>query len=385
MSDTIIDEDVFQSFEELSIVRPVQATSAVKRLPGDSWKPVDLRKVLEPGYEPPRPTIGSVDGTDQGLFYSGRINMLFGDSGGGKTWLALYVIGELMLQGRDAVLIDYEDHPSSQVTRLEQIGIPRDTILQHLIYLQPSEKWSKQSEANLAAACKDRDVAIAVLDSTGEALAIDGVQPNADDEIAKWFRGCARFLANEVGAAVVLLDHVVKSKEASRNSDFASGSHRKRAAVNGSAYFLDVVLAPSRDSDGSFKLLTRKCRFGWRKHGSIACEVSMKNKEDFRIDFGVKAVADIQRTASGKPLFTWYMERVSQFLEGTPNSPQSKSKIVQGVKKNQSMTTMAIATLVEEGFATSTDGARGAHMIALIKPYRQNTDKPIDDPAINPF
>jgi hypothetical protein len=237
----------------------------------------------------------------------------------------------------------------------------------------------------LAAACKDRDVAIAVLDSTGEALAIDGVQPNADDEIAKWFRGCARFLANEVGAAVVLLDHVVKSKEASRNSDFASGSHRKRAAVNGSAYFLDVVLAPSRDSDGSFKLLTRKCRFGWRKHGSIACEVSMKNKEDFRIDFGVKAVADIQRTASGKPLFTWYMERVSQFLEGTPNSPQSKSKIVQGVKKNQSMTTMAIATLVEEGFATSTDGARGAHMIALIKPYRQNTDKPIDDPAINPF
>ena len=308
--------------------------------------------------------------------------MLFGDSGGGITWLALFVIGELMKQGRDAILIDYEDHPTSQVHRLEQMGINRDTILQHLIYLQPSEKWSKHSEQNIADACRDRDVAVAVLDSTGEALSVDGVQPNADDEIAKWFRGCARYLADEIGAAVVLLDHVVKSKEASRNSDFASGSHRKRAAINGAAYFLDVIHAPSRDHDGTFKLLTRKCRFGWRKHGSIACEVSMKNKEDFRIDFGVKAVADVQRTASGKPMFTWYMEKVSQFLEENPKNPQSKSKIVQGVKKNQNMTTIAIATLVEEGFATSTEGARGAHLISLVKPYRQvkDVENPTDDP-----
>jgi len=384
MSDTIIDENVFQSFEKLSTVRPVQAPPAVKRLLGDSWKPVDLRKALELGYVVPRPTIGSVDGTDQGLFYPGRINMLFGDSGGGKTWLALAVIGEVMLQGRDAVLIDYEDHPQSQVARLEQIGIPRDTILQHLIYLQPSEKWSERSEANLAAGCKDRDVAIAVLDSTGEALAVDGVQPNADDEIAMWFRGCARFLANEIGAAVVLLDHVVKSKEASRNSDFASGSHRKRAAVNGSAYFLDVVLAPSRDSDGSFKLFTRKCRFGWRKHGSIACEVSMKNKADFQIDFGVKAVADVQRTASGTPIFTWYMEKVSEFLESVAE-PTSKNKIVLGVKKNSRFTATAIDTLVKKGYCKIQQGPRGAHLVTLIKPYRENTDKPIDDPAINPF
>lgn len=204
------------------------------------------------------------------------------------------------------------------------------------------------------------------------------------DEIAKWFRGCARFLANEIGAAVVLLDHVVKSREQSRNSDFASGSHRKRAAVNGSAYFLDVVLAPSRDSDGSFKLFTRKCRFGWRKHGSIACEVSMKNKVDFQIDFDVKAVAGVQRTASGKPMFTWYMEKVSEFLESV-TEPTSKTKIVAGVKKNERLTTTAIATLVEEGYCKIQPGLRGAHLVTSIKPYRQNTDKPIDDPAINPF
>ena len=384
MSDTLIDEDIFQSFEELSTVRPVQAPPAVKSRPGDSWKPLDLKKALETDTEVPRPTIGSVDGTDQGLFYPARINMLFGDSGGGKTWLALAVIGEVMLQGRDAMLIDYEDHPASQVTRLEQIGIPRDTILQHLIYLQPSEKWSKHSEQNIADACKNRDVAVAVLDSTGEALSVDGVQPNADDEIAKWFRGCARYLADEIGAAVVLLDHVVKSKASSRNSDFASGSHRKRAAINGAAYFLDVIHAPSRDHDGTFKLLTRKCRFGWRKHGTIACEVSMKNKADSQIDFSVTAQPDIQRTASGKPMFTWHMEKVSEFLESV-TEPTSKTKIVAGVKKGERLTTTAIATLVEQGYCEIQPGPHGAHLVTSIKPYRQNTDKPIDDPAINPF
>ena len=375
MSENYFDEE--ETFESL----PPQSQT-VKSQPGDSWKAVDLRKVLADGYEPPRPTVGCVDGVDHGLFYAGRINMLFGDSGGGKTWLALFVIGDLMKQGRDAILIDYEDHPSSQVARLEQIGVPRDTILQHLIYLQPSEKWSKVSEKNLAAECAGPDIGVAVLDSTGEALAVDGVQPNADDEVAKWFRGCARYLANEVGAAVVLLDHVVKSRESSRNSDFASGSHRKRAAVNGAAYLLEVIQAPARDSDGSFKLITKKCRFGWRKHGSIACEVLMKNVEDFKVDFTVKAPSEMGRTQSGTIMFTWYMEKVSEFLESAVG-PQSKSKIVAGVKRNERLTTTAIGTLIEEGFASSEQGARGAHLISLVKPYRQ--EALAVDPSKNPF
>ena len=44
-----------------------------------------------------------------------------------------------------------------------------------------------------------------------------------------------------------------------------------------------------------------------------------------------------------------------------------------------------IATLVEEGYCKIQPGLRGAHLVTSIKPYRQNTDKPIDDPAINPF
>ena len=110
----------------------------------------------------------------------------------------------------------------------------------------------------------------------------------------------------------------------------------------------------------------------------------MKNKADFQIDFGVKAVADVQRTASGTPIFTWYMEKVSEFLESVAE-PKSKNKIVLGVKKNSRFTATAIDTLVKKGYCKIQQGPRGAHLVTLIKPYRENTDKPIDDPAINPF
>lgn len=83
-------------------------------------------------------------------------------------------------------------------------------------------------------------------------------------------------------------------------------------------------------------------------------------------------------------MFTWYMEKVSEFLESV-TEPTSKTKIVAGVKKNERLTTTAIATLVEEGYCKIQPGIRGAHLVTSIKPYRQNTDKPIDDPAINPF
>lgn len=379
MTTVLEEEDFFTSTDPRPVVQPP------KRVIGESWKPVDLKAILASGYQAPQPTIGCVDGVDHGLFYPARVNMVFGDSGGGKTWLLLYIIGQQMLQGRDAVLIDYEDHATAQVARLEQIGIPRDTILQHLVYIQPTERWSKQASEQIVAAINGRDVALAVVDSTGEALAVDGIQPNADDEVARWFRGCARLLS-ENGVAVVLLDHVVKSKDQLRNSDFASGSHRKRAAVNGAAYFLEVIQAPSRDHDGSFKLITRKCRFGWRKHGAVAALVTMKNRADGsdKVDFALNSVPDIGRTASGKPLFTWYMQQVSEFLE-EQTSPQSKAKIVQGIRRNERLTTTAIQTLVEEGYASVENGPRGSHLVRSMKPYREPTAATPAPADIEPF
>jgi len=352
--------------------------------PGDSWKPVDLSVVLAADYVKPRPLIGDVAGSDVAMFYPGRINTIFGDSGGGKTWYALYVMSEEMRAGHDVVLVDYEDSPDSAIARLEQIGVSQREILRHLIYIQPNEKWSVSAERALREALADRDISMVTLDSTGEALAVDGISPNADEEVAMWFRGSARFFSKEIGAAVVLLDHVVKSQESGRNSEFASGSGRKRAAINGAAYFLKVVEAPSKTTDGLFRLVTRKCRFGWRQHGSIACDVTMANTgTDDRVQFTVTQPSGTV-TPSGGHRPTWYMERVSEFLEGE-TGPVSKNSIIKSIGRKKTMSSLAIQLLIDEGFCTVTEGPRNAKLVSLVKAYRQVQADVQGDPADNPF
>ncbi len=374
--------DVFE-LETGALAETKKATSERLR-PGDSWKPVDLSIVLAADYVKPRPLIGDVAGSDVAMFYPGRINTIFGDSGGGKTWYALYVMSEEMRAGHDVVLVDYEDSPDSAIARLEQIGVSQREILRHLIYIQPNEKWSLSAERALREALADRDISMVTLDSTGEALAVDGISPNADEEVAMWFRGSARFFSKEIGAAVVLLDHVVKSQESGRNSEFASGSGRKRAAINGAAYFLKVVEAPSKTTDGLFRLVTRKCRFGWRQHGSIACDVKMANTgTDDRVQFTVTQPSGTV-TPSGGHRPTWYMERVSEFLEGE-TGPVSKNSIITSIGKKKPMASLAIQLLIDEGFCTVSEGPRNAKLITLVKPYRQVQADVQGDPADNPF
>jgi len=374
--------DVFEL--ETSAPVEVQRTTSERLRPGDSWKPVDLSVVLAADYVKPRPMVGTVEGSDIAMFYPGRINTIFGDSGGGKTWYALYIMSEQMRAGHDVVLVDYEDSPDSAIARLEQVGVSQREILRHLIYIQPNEKWSLSAERTLREAFADRDISMVTLDSTGEALAVDGISPNADEEVAMWFRGSARFFSKEIGAAVILLDHVVKSQEAGRNSEFASGSGRKRAAINGAAYFLKVVEAPSKTTNGLFRLVTRKCRFGWRQHGSIACDVTMENTGvGDNVKFTVTQPSSTS-TPSGRLRPTWYMERVSEFL-AAEKVPMSKNAIITSIGRKKTMSAVAIQLLLDEGFCTMSEGQRNAKLITLVKPYKEVQADVQGDPLDNPF
>lgn len=375
--------DVFE-IETGAASTAVKPAVSERRRPGDSWRPVDLSVVLASDYVKPRPVIGEVKGSDVAMFYPGRVNTIFGDSGGGKTWYALYVMAEEMRAGHDVVLIDYEDSADSAIARLEQMGVSQRDILKHLLYIQPNEKWSISAERALRETLAGRDISMVTLDSTGEALAVDGISPNADEEVAMWFRGTARFFSKEIGAAVILLDHVVKSMESGRNSEFASGSGRKRAAINGAAYFLKVVEAPSKTTDGVFRLVTRKCRFGWRQHGSIACEVTMKNTgADDGVNF---EVAQPTETSTPKGTFrpTWYMERVSELLS-TETEPMSKGALTKAIGRKAQHVRAAVDKLVEEGYCSLVEGPRGAHMVKFVKLYKEAQADVQGDAADNPF
>lgn len=85
--------------------------------PLGGWEFVDLDPILTGAYTPPVPTIGRrSDGL--GLVYAGRVHSIAGEPGGGKTWLALHLIVEVILAGGIGALIDYEDTPDAAVHRL---------------------------------------------------------------------------------------------------------------------------------------------------------------------------------------------------------------------------------------------------------------------------
>jgi archaellum biogenesis ATPase FlaH len=75
------------------------------------------------------------------LVYSGRLNALNGEPGGGKTWVALHTCAEAMREGHQVIYIDLEDTPEGLVGRLRAMGLPPELIAKHLLYLQPELAW----------------------------------------------------------------------------------------------------------------------------------------------------------------------------------------------------------------------------------------------------
>lgn len=272
--------------------RAARFTAVMSRLgpgaePGISWAGVDLAEVLAGGYEPPAPTIGLVDGGTP-LFYPCAINSVFGDSGGGKTWLGLMVSAQVLAAGETVLLVDYESSPAETTSRLVRLGVDPTAIVERLIYVRPTEAWGPAPWEALERTLAGRVPALAIIDSIGEAMAADGVGQNHDDEVARWFQALPSWLAAQ-GVAVVTLDHVPKPQQGGRSVDFGIGSHRKRAAVSGAAFYLHVVRAPARSQAGEFHLITRKDRGGHHVHGAPACSVVMVDADGGeRIEWAVR-------------------------------------------------------------------------------------------------
>ena len=341
---------------------------------GDSWKPVDLRDRLAAGYVKPIPMVGQVEGSEHPLLYPGRINALFGDSGSGKTWVAAMIMAMEILLGNDALLVDYEDQPETIVGRLEDLGVDLEAILDHLIYMHPDESWDIIAQGHMREALESRNVTIAVLDSTGEGMALDSVSSNSDDEVARWFRGAARTMAS-AGAAVLVLDHIAKGQPGvGRNTGFAIGSQRKRAAINGVSYYLAAVKAPSKVSDGLLQMIPTKDRHGTREKDVVAAEIEMKHEPQGAIAWSIKAPV-VVANADGSIRLMGLMETLSWYLE-TLDAPASLSAIkaakVTGSKYLTWVKTLEL--MVSEGYAVETPGRNGSRCFASVKPYREAED-----------
>jgi hypothetical protein len=340
----------------------------------DDWTPIDLRDIaarIRAGeFEATVPTVLAVEG-GMPLFYAERINSLFGESGGGKTWAALAAITEVVRMGGSAALIDYEDNANGITERLVLLGLTDDEIAR-VDYRNPTSGIAAGHERLVADAAHFN---LIVIDSTGEAMASGGIDSNADNEVALWFAIVKRLSRLPGGPAVIVLDHVPKDKDAP--SAYAIGSQRKRAAVTGAAYRVDTLIEPARGKQGKLKLTVAKDRLGNRPKGSVACELHIKSS-----DGGVLIEAhlsDAAAAAAAGQAFrpTVLMERVSKYLEAMPAA--SKRQVEANVQGKNEGIRLALDCLVEDGFVTL-----GPLGYKVENPYRDGVDNVQPRPAPQP-
>jgi len=242
-------------------------------LSDSSWIPVPLSRDLPP-TEPP--TLLRVLGGSP-LLYKGRTNSVVAESSSGKTWLAVLACLEVLENGGRVLWLDYETNARDFVERvkaLAPVDIP-DEWWSRVAYLNPSHRLEARETRTSATTPPTTGHALrwselvssgfdlAVIDAVTGAMSAEGLDTNSDADVETMFRLIANPLARS-GSCVLMLDHVVKSKE-SRGLD-ARGSGRKREALSGAMLTMKVTSPWRRaihDSvTGAFTLTVAKDRPG---------------------------------------------------------------------------------------------------------------------------
>lgn len=335
------------------------------------WMTTDLSVVLSADYEPIKPTkLARVDGPC--LFYAERINALYGESGSGKSWVAMALCAEEINAGNHVAYFDLEDHAGSMAHRMLSLGVSADDLIERFHYVSPTGPWGSHAADYWVQQIQQLQITACVVDSTGEALSVDGKNPDKDPEVAEWFRKMPRKIAR-AGACVVLIDHVPKSDEASKR--FAIGSQRKLAAVDGAAYRVDVRVAPAKGVEGFLGLSVAKDRHGNYQHGSKVADVAIN-------DDNGKVVVTIKPPDAGLP--TVLMTRISHYLmeQGSSSARQIESGIDGSTKAKR----FALNQLVDLGYVDrfTRTGKGGGFEFRFVKVFDEAdlwvTDQPVENP-----
>lgn len=237
--------------------------------PDASWVPVDLGPAVRGEVVKAEPSLlRREDG--RALFYERAVNGVWSDSGEGKSMVAAAIVAQEITAGRHAVWVDFEDDETTIVERLVDIfGVDGAVIVERLHYLRPASPFGGRAVQVVAELVVTHDVALVVIDSQGEAFALEGIVEDRDLEVGTWLRRVARTLA-DLGPAIVIIDHSTKAKD---NPLFPSGSKRKRAALTGAGYFLEAPTPLTREHGGRLRLTCAKDRHGHWRRGEIAAVV----------------------------------------------------------------------------------------------------------------
>lgn len=363
-----------------------------------SWQFEDLTQLASGVELPPTPTVFQRE-DGQGLFYRGAVNDLHGEPGCGKSMIAQIAAAQELKSSHDVIYIDYEDSARNVVKRLLLLGVSGEQIIGHLHYVRPSAKPS--SPTSLGGWRETLDYAdtatLAIIDGVTSCLAYAGLDSNSGDDIAAWYNTMPR-LISACGPAVVLIDHVVKSKD--NRGRYAGGSMQKLALIDGISYSVDMTKPVGKGVKGTIVIKSGKdriseieehCAVSWSSNGShlreaARIEINSTNPKLMRVTIARPNMMPSEDRQAKRDDFrpTGLMERISRMLEDSLEEP-NQSELFKTLKEDGSgartaVMSKAVSLLLQEGFVSNRSGRNNRSIFKSVRPYRQ-----IDDPKSDAY
>jgi hypothetical protein len=235
--------------------------------PDAEWAPTDLAEAFRHPTDPPQP-FGLL-----GALYRGKVHWLQGEPESGKSVLAYAEAAHLIARGETVVVFDEEAGEADVADKLRALGAQPQAVQQRLLYFGPEGRDLLRHAGRLRQMVAERRPALVVLDSAGVFLALSGLDENKNPDVTRFIVRVLLPLAHDLGAGVVVLDHLTKKDTDDNDSRYARGAGDKLSRVDVS-YRVWAQQPFSRTSTGVVMLRCAKDRTGVIGRGNT-CRVAV--------------------------------------------------------------------------------------------------------------
>ena len=201
---------------------------------------------------PVLPALTREDGST--LFYRGRLNSIFGEASGGKSWIALMAAVSEFRYGARCVWWDFEDYVDTLKTRLSALDAEDLIGRPELQYLTADLANDGNAMAAAAKWVMRGDIpGLVVIDSCESA----GLATDSNDA-APWYQKMINPW-RDAGATIILIDHVPKRRQDRPLG--AIGSQFKRDQIRGAGLYV-MGTAWTKTQAGTVTLYNHKDAIG---------------------------------------------------------------------------------------------------------------------------
>lgn len=282
-----------------------------------TWWPIRGADLMKGTSDPPPDLFRREDGLF--LLYRGRVNAFLGEPESAKSWGAQAAIVECIQAGGTALMVDFENSLTAVRDRMLALGLSEVDLQTRFAYSRPDEMLAPGTRAykDLMVTLEDC-FDIIVVDGITDGMAMLGLNPLDLMDAGKFDRTLLRPMADS-GAAVVVIDHVTKSREGRGN--WAIGSQHKKAAITGAQYMFEKVHDFGRGMKGMSRIVVLKDKAGYvRQHQTsehLIAEFWLDGTDpDGRVEYSLVAPTEQSYLVQPSPQL---MERISNYVSVHPN------------------------------------------------------------------